>query len=147
MGALKGRGFRSGLTPPKGLKPRASFGTQADRSRERDQRAPWRAWYKTARWQKFRLKIMRRDVRDISDEPHLMPRHVLFKDDPFRWPVCQKTGVLLTGKHPDPDSPVVDHKEPHRGDPDLFWDERNVEVVSKRYHDSKKQSLEKRGLA
>lgn len=40
---------------------------------------------------------------------------------------------------------VVDHKVPHRGDPALFWDERNWQALSKRCHDSWKQRLEKSG--
>ncbi len=40
-------------------------------------------------------------------------------------------GVLLMGKHPAPDSPVVDHIKPHRGNPDLFWDRGTLHAVSK----------------
>jgi 5-methylcytosine-specific restriction enzyme A len=32
---------------------------------------------------------------------------------------------------------VVDHRIPHRGDPDLFWDESNWEALGKRCHDRK----------
>lgn len=97
--------------------------------RERDVAAPWRRWYKTARWQKLRLVILMRDS----------------------WK-CQKTGVLLIGKHrnkdgkPDPNSPVIDHIKPHRGNPELFWDESNLQAVSKEYHDSEKQRLEQESL-
>lgn len=96
--------------------------TELDRSRHRDQTQPWRAWYKTARWQRLRRKILTRDGY-----------------------ICQATGAALIGKHPAPNSPVVDHKVPHRGDPDLFWDEGNLQAVSKEYHDKVKQSIEKRG--
>ena len=58
---------------------------------------------------------------------------------------CQATGVLLLAAYPAPTSPVVDHKRPHRGDPDLFWDEDNLQAVSKEYHDRVKQSIEARG--
>lgn len=85
--------------------------------------APWRAWYKTKRWQKLRAEVLVRDGY-----------------------TCQATGVLLIGTHPAPDSPVVDHKIPHRGDPDLFWDPGNLWAVSKAYHDGEKQRLERRGL-
>jgi hypothetical protein len=54
--------------------------------------------------------------------------------------------VLLVGKFPAPHSPVVDHVIPHRGDPRLFWDEANLQAVSKVYHDSVKQAQE-RGAA
>lgn len=83
-----------------------------------------RDWLNTARWQKLRLKILVRDEY-----------------------TCQQTGVLLIGKHPAADSPVVDHIRPHRGDPDLFWDETNLQSVSKEWHDRVKQSREKRGEA
>ncbi|MBB2973959.1 HNH endonuclease [Mesorhizobium sp. RMAD-H1] len=91
------------------------------RSRMRDAMQPWRAWYKTSRWQKLRERILIRD------------RYI-----------CQKTGVLLIGKYPAPDSPVVDHKTAHRGDEQLFWDEDNLHAVSKAYHDSTKQAEERR---
>lgn len=93
-----------------------------NRDRRRDAEQPWRQWYKTAAWQRLRASVI---VRDMS--------------------ICQQTGVLLVGRHPAPDSPVVDHIVPHRGDPELFWDERNLQTVSKAYHDSEKQSLEARG--
>jgi len=81
-------------------------------------------WLNTARWQRLRLKVLKRDEY-----------------------TCQQTGMLLSGKHPAANSPVVDHIEPHRGDPDLFWDEENLQSVTKEWHDRVKQSMEKRGLA
>lgn len=56
---------------------------------------------------------------------------------------CEKTGVLLTGKAPDDNSPIVDHIEPHRGNLVLFWDENNLQAVSKAWHDSEKQRQER----
>ena len=97
---------------------------EVSRTQIRDATQPWRAWYKTARWQKLRMEILTRD---------------LF--------VCQQTGMLLVGKYPADDSPVVDHKVPHRGDPILFWDPANLQAVAKGWHDTTKQSLERRGLA
>jgi 5-methylcytosine-specific restriction protein A len=32
---------------------------------------------------------------------------------------------------------IVDHRVPHRGDPRLFWDERNWQSICKPCHDSK----------
>lgn len=55
---------------------------------------------------------------------------------------CQQTGVLLIGKHPAPNSPVVDHVVPHKGDEGLFWDLSNLQAVSKAYHDSDKRKME-----
>ena len=80
----------------------------------------WRAWYKTARWQRLREAVLLRDSY-----------------------TCQATGVLLSGKHPAPNSPVVDHREPHRGDPALFWNEDNLWSVSKVWHDAEKQRQER----
>lgn len=77
---------------------------------------------KTYRWQKLRQKILNRDG----------------------WR-CQQTGVLVIGKYPKPNSPVVDHIRPHRGDEALFWDEENLQTVSKEYHDKEKQKLEHSG--
>lgn len=85
----------------------------------RDVSVDWRSWYKTSRWQQVRERVLIRDAY-----------------------VCQKTGVLLIGKHPAPDSAVAHHKTPHRGDPVLFWDEANIEAVAKSWHDSVAQALE-----
>ncbi len=40
---------------------------------------------------------------------------------------------------------VVDHKKPHRGDVELFWDRGNWQALAKQCHDSYKQRLEKSG--
>lgn len=90
--------------------------------------APWKAWYKTTRWRALRQAILIRDAY-----------------------TCQRTGQVLGGKHPDPDSPVVNHKRPHRGDERLFWDPNNLETVSKAVHDStiqreEQESLHQRGV-
>lgn len=116
------------MTALKTVRPRVTsvgsrFASQShdgpDRDRQRAQSNAWRTWYTTARWRKLRVYVLRRDLY-----------------------TCQRTGVLLTGKHPAPNSPVVDHKKPHRGDPDLFWDPENLMAVSKAYHDSEKQRQE-----
>jgi 5-methylcytosine-specific restriction protein A len=78
-----------------------------------------RGWYHSARWQALRIQVLTRDLY-----------------------TCQQTGVLLIGKHPAPNSPVVDHVVPHRGDERLFWDETNLQAVSKAYHDSDKRKME-----
>lgn len=89
------------------------------RNAARTDNAPWRKWYGQARWKRLRLRIIERDD----------------------W-TCQRTGAPLTGKHPDPDSPVVDHIIPHEGDERLFWDETNLQSVTKAYHDSVKKARE-----
>ncbi|WP_349540399.1 HNH endonuclease [Sagittula sp. NFXS13] len=97
-------------------------GSEAERNRARDAAQPWRAWYKTRRWQTLRQDILKRDG--------------------FR---CQATGVMLIGTYPAANSPVIDHKTPHRGDLALFWDPENLQAVSKAYHDGEKQRLERSG--
>ena len=49
----------------------------------------------------------------------------------------------LKGKANAPDSPVVKHIEPHRGNLALSYDEENLQSVCKAYHDSTEQKLKK----
>ena len=42
---------------------------------------------------------------------------------------------------------VVDHKVPHRGDMDLFWDQDNWQGLCAPHHNSVKQGEEKRGYS
>ena len=120
MGRLKAMPNRLGALPSRlGAAPTSEL----QRSRDRDASQEWRSWYKTARWQRLRKSVLIRDG--------------------YR---CQQTGTLLVGKYPSPNSPVADHKTPHRGDPKLFWNMDNIQSVSKEYHDRVKQSMEKRGL-
>jgi 5-methylcytosine-specific restriction protein A len=79
-----------------------------------------RSWYKSARWQELRQRVLQRDLY-----------------------TCQRTGVMLIGDHPAPNSPVVHHITPHRGDEQLFWDINNLQAVSKEWHDSEAQRLER----
>lgn len=95
-------------------------GDETARLQERDQNVSWRKWYKTERWRRLRIEVLLRDSY-----------------------TCQKTGVICAGKYPADDSPVVDHKRPHRGDEALFWDKGNLQTVSKKYHDSEKQKQER----
>ena len=95
-------------------------GDETARLKERDQNVSWRKWYKTERWRRLRIEVLMRDSY-----------------------TCQKTGVICAGKYPADDSPVVDHKRPHRGDEALFWDKGNLQTVSKKYHDSEKQKQER----
>jgi 5-methylcytosine-specific restriction endonuclease McrA len=84
--------------------------------------ALYRQWYKSARWQRLRAEVLTRDLY-----------------------TCQQTGVLLSGKHPAPNSPVVDHIRPHRGRLELFWDPNNCQSVAKSWHDEVKQKMERSG--
>lgn len=114
----------SGLSSSVGrLKPRIGHVTrqeaEVERLTVRDRTVKWRGWYKTKRWYDLRDRVFVRDGY-----------------------VCQKTGELLIGKSPAPNSPVAHHKIAHRGDPKLFWDESNVETVSKAWHDGPGQAEE-----
>ena len=88
--------------------------------RERDRTVEWRKWYRTERWQKLRREVLRRDAY-----------------------TCQQTGEMCIGKYPEPNSPVVDHRRPHRGDEKLFFDPDNLQCVSKAFHDGEKQRQER----
>ena len=52
--------------------------------------------------------------------------------------MCEKDGRVTLAT-------VVDHKIPHKGDQQLFWDSGNWQSLCKRHHDSDKQMLEKSG--
>ena len=93
---------------------------EAERLRERNAARP--NWYSTARWQSLRLEALHRDG----------------------WQ-CRRTGAMLVGRYPAPTSPAVDHIEPHRWDPDLFWDLDNLQSVTKAWHDGEKQRREAAG--
>lgn len=90
------------------------------RLREREQSTEYRKWYKTRRWQLLRQQVLQRD----------------------RW-TCQQTGIILSGKYGEPNSPVVDHVRAHGGNSELFWSIDNLQAVAKSWHDSEKQSRER----
>ncbi|ATG49753.1 HNH endonuclease [Celeribacter ethanolicus] len=79
-------------------------------------------WYNTAEWKRLRREVLKRDA----------------------W-TCQATGVALVGGKWEPNSAIVDHIIPHRGNRDLFFDVNNLRAVSKEWHDKVKQGQEKRG--
>ena len=93
---------------------------EAGRSRYRDNNAPWRAWYKTARWQRLRWQVL--------------------TDAMFTCAMCGR----LEGQSR---NLVADHIRPHRGDEELFWDRANLQCLCKSCHDGAKQSMERRGIA
>jgi 5-methylcytosine-specific restriction endonuclease McrA len=102
--------------------PRLAYaaGDEKAADRRRDQLSPWRQWYRTERWRKLRQEVF---VRDSY--------------------TCQRTRVVCAGRHPDSNSPVANHKTPHKGDPVLFWDINNIETVTKAVHDSLVQAEER----
>lgn len=83
--------------------------------------SPWRKWYSTARWRALRMRVLMRDRFTCQ------------------WPGCG----LMTA---DTSTLVADHKEAHRGDEALFWDESNLQTLCKPCHDRHKQRAE-RGAA
>ena len=69
------------------------------------------------RWQKVRLKILRAQPLCIE---------------------CAKDGMVVEAKE-------VDHKTPHRGDMELFYDESNLQGLCKPCH-SRKTAVENGGF-
>ncbi len=119
----KGMGRLTTLPPRlKAMAPRLGYtaGDEAGRLREREKTISWRKWYHSERWKRLRQAVLLRDNY-----------------------TCQQTGVICMGKHPAGNSPVVDHIKPHHGDERLFWDENNLQTVSKAFHDSEKQKQER----
>lgn len=76
----------------------------------------WKAWYKTARWQKLRALQL-----------HNHPLCVM----------CRPRRLTI--------ATVADHIEPHRGDPILFWDPDNLQSLCETHHNSDKQRIERGG--
>lgn len=88
-----------------------------DLAQDRDRLLEWRGWYKTARWQRLRWSVL---VRDL-----------------FTCAMCGR----IKGETAEL---VADHKVPHRGDPELFWDAANIQCLCKGCHDGEKQRRERR---
>jgi 5-methylcytosine-specific restriction endonuclease McrA len=81
---------------------------------------PWRQWYGTQRWRKLAEKIKLRDL--------------------FQCQRCKRVAISI-GKR----ALVADHITPHRGSPELFWDEGNLQTLCATCHSSVKQAEEARG--
>lgn len=118
MGKLKAIGSNlSSLSPRLGsLEPAARTVDQ-----QRTIFAPWRNRYNTTRWRALRMAILTRDRFTCQ------------------WPGC---GYMTA----DTSQLVADHKQPHRGDEALFWDEGNLQTLCKPCHDRKKQAAERAAL-
>jgi 5-methylcytosine-specific restriction protein A len=78
---------------------------------------PWRNWYSLKAW-----AVLRQEV---------------FARDEF---VCQCGCETLIAK---PRERIADHKTPHRGDWNLFFDPNNVQTLWKPHHDGWKQRVER----
>lgn len=96
----------------------SSVGDSRSHDRNREARAPWRKWYRTARWSRLRLKIFERDLFQCQ------------------MPGCGHVEGNLSKL-------VCDHKKPHRGNERMFWDEDNLQTLCKPCHDSLKQRQER----
>src|SRR4051812_35249746 len=94
--------------------------TESERSLiDDDTRRLIRQWLASAEWKQLRLDVFARDGLR-----------------------CQRSGIICSGAYPADDSPVANHKRPHRGDARLFWDIDNLETVTKQVHDKVIQSEE-----
>lgn len=76
--------------------------------------------YRTARWRQLRQQIL-----------------VKFN---YTCQLCRKLCLEKGTAH-------VDHREPHKGNLELFWAESNLTVLCLRCHSGPKQSEEKRGYS
>lgn len=112
------RGRLTQLRPVLGtLRSSIAYMPSGDRETEkRRDEQPWRRWYKTARWQAKRMSVLVRDK--------------------FTCAMCGRIGM-------DTSKLVADHREPHRGDETLFWDDDNLQTLCKSpCHDKHKQRME-----
>lgn len=102
------------------LKPSVAFMPEGRREMDRHRDAqPWRKWYHTARWKALRWSVLLRDGF-----------------------TCQRCGDLV--RDGDTSKLVADHREPHRGDEALFWDENNLQTLCSPCHSGAKQREENR---
>lgn len=76
----------------------------------------WRGWYNLKRWKLLRFRVFERDMF-----------------------TCQCGCARIVA---DTRQLVADHKRPHRGNEALFWDEANVQTLTKPCHDRIKQAEE-----
>lgn len=70
---------------------------------------PYQKFYNTTRWQRLRKRFLL--------------EHPLCVE-------CERLGRITPAT-------VVDHIKPHEGNPEMFWDEDNVQSLCKPCHDSK----------
>lgn len=113
MGRLTSLKPRIGVFAPRlGQLP----GDERARDRERSNSQPWRAWYKTARWEK--------------------QRQAVFLRDRYTCRLCNRIEGATSRL-------VCDHIRSHKGDEQLFWDECNLQTLCKPCHDGQKQRLDK----
>lgn len=76
--------------------------------------------YSTARWRRLRLRVLARDGC-----------------------TCQMCGCLTTAGRSGPKAAEIDHKIPHKGDADRFFDEQGLQTLCKTCHSTAKQREER----
>lgn len=118
MGRLKAIG-----SPLQTLRPTLGSLAPIERSKgaERLAASPWRRWYNSARWQALRRATFLRDLY-----------------------TCQWRGCGFTSA--DTSRLIADHRQPHRGDEQLFWDADNLQTLCKPCHDRHKQRAERAAM-
>ena|SRR5882762_8685182 len=79
---------------------------------------PWAAMYGKARWKKL--------------AHYHRSQHPLCV-------MCLEHGVVTAAE-------IVDHIVPHHGDPQLFFDPKNLQSMCKNHHDGAKQQIERSGF-
>lgn len=111
------------------LPPRIGYapGDEKARNRSRNVEQAWRAWYWQPRWRGT-------EKNDYQDGL----RWRILVRDLFTCRMCKRLEVHA-------ERLVVDHREPHNGDPLLFWDEGNLQALCKPCHDGTKQSMDRTG--
>lgn len=106
------------LTPSMGkLSSTVAVATKQDdtRDKRRYAAAPWRRWYGLKRWKDMRWSVL---------------VDALFQ--------CARCGRIEGSTS----NLVADHKVPHRGRAELFWDRSNIQCLCKECHDTVKQREE-----
>lgn len=101
-----------------GLPSRLAYAPADAPARDKERAAfhPYRAWYKTAEWRELRLGTFRRDG--------------------FTCQMCGKLEGLTSLL-------VADHRKPHRGDREMFFDANNLQTLcASPCHSKNKQRLE-----
>lgn len=83
---------------------------------KRQANTAWRKWYKLKRWTDMRWQV-------LVDACFTCARCGKFEG---------KTSKL-----------VADHRRPHRGNPDLFWDRQNLQCLCSECHDGAKRQEER----
>jgi len=84
------------------LRPAIAYSDSATKSGRIMAPPAWKRWYHTARWKRLRIEVFARDMF-----------------------TCQMCGRLQgnTSKL------VADHRRPHRGNAQLFWDMNNLQTL------------------